>query len=183
MAGPDRLELVAPGASREAGFLAMADEFRAAGEAHFIDEPVLVEDGFAAYLDWLERGRRGELEGFAPWQALWAVDAADGRLVGVASLRHPLTLWMAEYGGHVGYRVRPADRRRGLGTRILALALERAAGLGIDPALVVCEPGNAGSIGVLRANGAVHERDVEVDGRVRGRWLVPTRPPNPNPHP
>ena len=167
------IELRAPDPLLEREFMAMVDEFRAAGEHRFVDEDVLMQHGFAAYLDWLARGARGELAGMAPWQALWAVDEG-GRLLGVASLRHPLTPWMTEFGGHVGYRVRPAERRRGIGTRVLALALARAAALGVSEAIVVCEPDNAGSIGVLRANGAVFDREVVADGLRLNRYRVPT---------
>jgi predicted acetyltransferase len=171
-----RLELRPPDAALEQEFMAMADEFRAAGEQRFVDEDVLLEHGFAAYLAWLERGARGELEGCAPWQALWASDER-GRLVGLASLRHPLTPWMREFGGHVGYRVRPSQRRRGIGTRLLALALARAGALGIDEAIVVCEPGNLGSIGVLERNRAVFDREVVADGMRLNRYRVPTGAP------
>lgn len=167
------LELRVPDLGLEQGFMAMVDEFRAAGEHRFVNEDVLVQHGFAAYLDWLARGARGELDGLAPWQALWAVDE-DGRLLGVASLRHPLTPWMTEFGGHIGYRVRPTERRRGIGTRVLALALARAAALGVAEAIVVCEPDNAGSIGVLHANGAVLDREVIADGLLLNRYCVPT---------
>jgi predicted acetyltransferase len=166
------IELRPPDRRLEREFMAMVDEFRAAGEQRYVDEDVLVRHGFATYLDWLARGARGELAGMAPWQALWAVE--DGRLLGIASLRHPLTPWMAEFGGHIGYRVRPAERRRGVGARMLALALERAAALGVAEAIIVCEPGNAGSIGVLRANGAVLDREVVADGLRLNRYRVPT---------
>jgi predicted acetyltransferase len=170
-----RLELRAPDPALERTFMAMVDEFRAAGEHRFVDEDVLVRHGFAAYLDWLARGARGELEGLAPWQALWAV--ADGRLLGVVSLRHPLTPWMTEFGGHIGYRVRPTERRRGIGTRVLALALARLAALGVAEAIVVCEPDNDGSIGVLRANGARFDRELVADGLCLNRYRVPTSAP------
>ena len=171
------LRLCPPDPALEREFTAMADEFRAAGEQRFVDEEVLLRHGFAAYLAWLERGARGELEGFAPWQALWARDDR-GHLVGLASLRHPLTPWMTEFGGHLGYRVRPSERRRGLGTQVLALALERAAGLGVAEAIVVCEPDNAGSIGALRRNRAVFDREVVADGMRLNRYRVPTCAPS-----
>jgi predicted acetyltransferase len=168
-----RLELSAPDPALEREFMALVEEFRAAGEHRFVDEDVLVREGFAAYLAWLERGTRGEVPGCVPWRSLWAFEPG-GRLVGLASLRHPLDGWMTEFGGHIGYRVRPAERRRGVGTRILAAALARAAALGIAQAIVVCEVDNAGSIGVLRANGAVFDREVEAGGLRLNRYRVPT---------
>ena len=54
----------------------------------------------------------------------------DGRLVGVFSLKFELTGYLLNYGGHVGYAVRPSLRRRGLATRMLARGMEIARGFG-----------------------------------------------------
>ena len=154
----------------------MVEEFRSVGEHRFIDEPPLVNEGFIPYLAWLERGERGELqdERLVPWSAFWAVGQRAGELVGVSSLRHKLSPWMAEYGGHIGYRVRPALRGKGLGTQILALTLQRAAARGISRALIVCEPENVGSIKVILKNGGIFEREVQLQGSVRRRYWVRT---------
>ena len=152
----------------------MADDFRAAGERHLVDERVLVEEGFHAYVDWLSRRARGEFDGVPPRQAWWAIDSATNRVLGVSSLQHPLTPWMAEFGGHIGYRVRPSMRRRGLGSCILALTLHRARAAGVAPAVLVCHPDNPGSIGVARNNGAAFEREVVTYGIELHRYLAPT---------
>lgn len=155
----------------------MANEFRAAGEKHLIEESVLAEQGFAAYVEWLRRARRGEAEGLPPRQVMWAMDADGHHMLGISCLQHPLTPWMAEFAGHIGYRVRPSVRRRGLGSRILALTLQRAKAAGVAPAVMVCLPDNRGSIGVLRNNGASFEREVMTHGIALHRYLAPTEAP------
>jgi predicted acetyltransferase len=166
------IELRNPTLSLESEFMAMTAEFRQAGEGHFVDEPVLVTNGFRAYLRWLEAGERGEVEGLVPWSAYWAWDRDTRRIVGVSSLRCDLSPWMAEYGGHVGYRVRPTARRRGIGTRILELTLQEARKRGIERALIVCLVDDLASQGVLRNNGALFEREVERNGtRLRRYWV------------
>ena len=40
-----RLRLVSPTIAKEAEFVSMLEEFRAVGEAHFVDEEVLVNQG------------------------------------------------------------------------------------------------------------------------------------------
>ena len=64
-------------------------------------------------------------------------------MVGFLALRHELNAWLLEEGGHIGYSVRPSRRREGHATRALALAVRRAAELGIDRALVTCDDDNA----------------------------------------
>jgi predicted acetyltransferase len=142
-----------------------------------VQEEVLASEGFAAYLAWLQRGERGELEGFAPWSAFWAIEPQSSKLVGISSLRHSLGPWMAEFGGHIGYRVHPQYRRRGYGTEVLRQTLTEAAKRNINPALVLCAPEHLGSQGVLRNAGAVFERKTVDEGLVRLRYWVPTSAP------
>jgi predicted acetyltransferase len=53
--------------------------------------------------------------------------------------------------------VRPARRGQGHATRALALALDRAAELGIDRALVTCDFDNEPSRRTIERNGGVYE--------------------------
>src|SRR5689334_11789123 len=70
---------------------------------------------------------------------------AGRRIVGRAAIRHRLNAFLERDGGHIGYVVVPEFRRRGYGTRILALALRTAdAQLGINPVLVTCDDSNIG---------------------------------------
>lgn len=84
-------------------------------------------------------------------------DGADEEVVGFLALRHSLTAWLFEEGGHIGYSVRPSRRREGHATRALALAVRRAGELGIDPALVTCDEDNHASRRTIERCGGVYE--------------------------
>jgi predicted acetyltransferase len=99
---------------------------------------------------------------------LWMVD--DDEVVGRISLRHSLTPWLLEVGGHIGYAVRPTARGRGHATRALGLMLPVAAERGIAEVLVTCDEDNLGSRAVIEANGGVLE-DVR-GGKLR--FWIPT---------
>ncbi|WP_243059704.1 GNAT family N-acetyltransferase [Nocardioides sp. SR21] len=85
----------------------------------------------------------------------WITD--DGEFVGYLALRHSLTAWLLEEGGHIGYAVRPSRRREGHASRALRLAVAEAAELGIDRALVTCDDDNDGSRAVIERAGGVYE--------------------------
>jgi predicted acetyltransferase len=100
---------------------------------------------------------------------LWMVE--DDEVVGRISLRHELTPWLREVGGHVGYAVRPSARRRGHATRAVALLLPFCADRGLAQVLITCDEDNVGSRRAIEANGGVLE-DVR-NGKMR--FWVPTR--------
>jgi predicted acetyltransferase len=85
----------------------------------------------------------------------WIVDGDE--YVGSLALRHSLTPWLLEEGGHIGYAVRPSRRREGHATRALALSLEHAADLGIERALVTCDEDNEGSRATIERCGGEYE--------------------------
>jgi predicted acetyltransferase len=107
-------------------------------------------------------------EGIVSATTLWWVDGNEwlGRL----SIRHELTDVLREFGGHIGYVVRPSARRQGHASAMLAAALPIARDLGIDPALLTCDAANVGSRRVIDSNGGVFE-DQRDD---RLRFWVPT---------
>ncbi len=76
-------------------------------------------------------------------------------LAGVFSLKFALTDYLRDFGGHIGYAVRPSMRCRGLATQMLREGKEIAAGLGFDRLLCVCDKDNPASARVIVKNGGV----------------------------
>ncbi len=89
----------------------------------------------------------------------WITDGtgADQEVVGFLAVRHSLTAWLLEEGGHIGYSVRPARRGQGHASRALALGVLRCSELGIDRVLVTCDDDNVASARTIERNGGVHE--------------------------
>ena len=181
------LRLVPPDPALQASYLEALAEVVPEGNARFF-ELVLPAEGdfpgadfpadrladpgvfaeFCAYTRALEDPATPMPRDWVSGTYLWAVK--DDTVVGRISLRHALTPWLLEVGGHIGYAVRPSARRRGVATRMLALMLPVAAAHGIDPALVTCDDTNGASRRVIEANGGVLE-DQRGD---KLRFWVPT---------
>ena len=47
------------------------------------------------------------------------------RIIGAVNIRHSLTEHLFNAGGHIGYGIRPSERRKGYATKLLALSLEK----------------------------------------------------------
>src|SRR4051812_41090912 len=76
--------LLSPTSSMERQFVSFVEEFKAAGEGHFVHEDVLEVQGFKSYVQWLGLGERGELgAGFAPWSAYWLYDQDADSIAGI----------------------------------------------------------------------------------------------------
>ena len=88
-------------------------------------------------------------------RADFLVAEAEGVPVGRVSIRHELTPFLREVGGHVGYAVAPAFRRRGHATEILRQSVERLRGLGVGDVLVTCDDDNVGSARAIERCGGV----------------------------
>lgn len=94
----------------------------------------------------------------------------DDEYLGRIAVRHRLNEPLLEWGGHIGYDVRPSARRQGHGTAMLRAVLPRARELGIDSALVTCDPDNIGSRRVIESCGGV----LEDERHGKWRYWVPT---------
>ncbi|NUR16836.1 MAG: GNAT family N-acetyltransferase [Dermatophilaceae bacterium] len=168
------IELVRPSVDLHEAWWEMVDEFAGAtihgSGYHPRDREVLADpQAFAEWVDWLGRQEHPD-EPLPPERVAsshrWVLD--DGRLVGTVAIRHALTPSLVAEGGHIGYAVRPAARRRGVATAALAQALGVAARRGIDPVLVTCDLTNVASARTIAACGGVLEDSR--DGVLR-HWI------------
>jgi predicted acetyltransferase len=135
------------------------------------------------YLEILRAYRRGERlpPGHVPATFLFAFVGPS--IVGRVSVRHALNEVLEQVGGHIGYVVVPAFRRRGYATSILRMALQIAhEELGIGRVLVTCDDDNIGSIKTIEKNGGVLENIVMIDGSStpkRRYWFAAVPPVTP----
>lgn len=118
---------------------------------------------FDDYVKQLEDHRNGLNlpERFVPSTFLVAVMGRE--LVGRTSIRHSLNEFLLHMGGHIGYGVLPAHRRRGYATEILRQSLIIARSIGIDRVLVTCDDDNIGSIKAIESCGGRLENVVSTE--------------------
>lgn len=105
----------------------------------------------------------------------FAVRQTDKRIIGMVDIRHSLdTPFLAQIAGHIGYGVRPAERRKGYATAMLGLALDRARELGLSRVMLSCYADNEGSRRTILKWGGVKEREfIHEDGKtVEVYWIT-----------
>jgi len=75
-------------------------------------------------------------------------------------IRHYFNEYLEKYAGHIGYSVRPSERRKGYAKEMLKNVLPFCREIGLEKVLVVCIDGNIGSEKTILANGGVYESTV-----------------------
>jgi predicted acetyltransferase len=165
--------LVAPTERVHASYLVAVADFQIHGAHIDLDVGELRDVAtFRRYVDELIAQAEPDTPrptGYVPETVLWWVDGAA--FLGRLSIRHQLTEALTRVGGHIGYEVAPAARRRGHATAMLGAALPIASRLGIDPVLITCDRDNIASRRVIEHHGgrpdAPYERTL--------RFWVPTK--------
>lgn len=104
-------------------------------------------------------------EGFVSHTTFWLLNKA-GKIVGTSNIRHTLSEKLLIEGGHIGYGIRPSERRKGYATKILELSLIEAKKIDIKKALVTCNKDNIGSKKAILKNGGIFRKERLVDGKL-----------------
>lgn len=152
----------------------MMEEWYASGEK-IIPYAIRRNDyrNFDYYLNDLEV--KDETAGLVPDSVLFCLDQERDIFVGAVNIRHKLNSGLLLNGGHIGDGVRPSERRKGIATKMIALALEECRKLEIDRVLMVCNRDNIASAKSILHNGGILENEVEVDGVTEQRYWIDLR--------
>jgi len=171
----EKMRLVEPSAAYEASYRAYLADL---GDAERIPYPLRYSsEPFEQFIQKLLGQSRGLgiAEGFVPNSMFWLL-SADANIVGISNLRHSLTPSLEKIGGHIGFGVRPSEQRKGNGTELLRLTIQKAVHIGLTRLLLTCDKNNVGSARVITANNGRLENEC-VDpqtGKVVQRYWIET---------
>ena len=87
---------------------------------------------------------------------------SDNKIVGTINVRWNLSEEMLQFGGHIGYGIRPTERRKGYNKINLYLGMIEAKKVGLEKVMLDCDVNNLGSDKTLKALGGKLER-TEID--------------------
>ena len=74
----------------------------------------------------------------------------DDKIVGMINIRLALNDFLRTEGGHIGYCIRPTERRKHYATEMLKKALEVYDTMSIKEVLLGCDKENVASAGVIK---------------------------------
>ncbi|MDD9271627.1 GNAT family N-acetyltransferase [Paenibacillus sp. GCM10023248] len=169
------VKLIKPSADYKQEYISFYEDWKSTGEDIV---PWVVEKepyDFTAMVNFLysqDTEDKIEDHSFVPHSTYWLVNEHN-RIVGAVNIRHRLNAKLLNSGGHIGYGIRPSERRKGYASALLALALQVTQEMGLDKVLLVCDKGNVGSERTIVKNGGRFESEyVEEDGNVVRRFWI-----------
>ena len=110
----------------------------------------------------MENKEYAEKNGRCQGKTFLLVRENDNRIVGTINIRWNLNEEMLRFGGHIGYGIRPTERRKGYNKINLYLGMIEAKKIGLENVMLDCDVNNLGSDRTLKALGGKLER-TEID--------------------
>ncbi len=124
-------------------------------------------DNYDEWLELLERNSKEETrdKNWTVSTNFLGIRECDNKVVGMVNIRHKLTTdFLRNYAGHIGYGVRPTERRKGYVTQMFRKALEYCKNeLKLEKVMVSCNKNNEGSKKTIINAGGVLEREFITD--------------------
>ena len=95
-----------------------------------------------------------------PGLTYFFVREEDDRIVGMVNIRLALNEFLRNEAGHIGYCIRPTERKKGYGTAVLRAALSVCRRVDINEVIVTCDKDNLGSAGAIQNCGGELEAEL-----------------------
>ena len=140
------------------------------------------QNNFSDYFTLTENERLGiNLKpNYVSHTVFWLI--CDDEYVGTFDLRHSITPYLKQTGGHIAYQIRPSKQQKGFAYNGLQLCLKEAFKMGLNKVLLTCIEENIASYTLLkkaiRTFGGIEDFPSQKDGIINKRvWLWTSKKP------
>jgi predicted acetyltransferase len=113
----------------------------------------------------------GMQEGYVECSTYWLIKE-NNKVLGAIDIRHRLNDNLLFRGGHIGYGIRPSERKKGYATIMLREALKECKSMKIPRVLITCSKDNLGSARTIINNGGILDSEAVDNGELFQRYWI-----------
>jgi predicted acetyltransferase len=148
----------------------LKDDFKNHGEVRIQGSGSLEKyDDLNEWLENIQKIESGLIDNLDP--STFYIILVDEEVAGTICIRHHLTPELEVFGGHVGYAIKPSERRKGYAKGALKLLLELYQN-DFSEILIMCEDSNIGSNKVIIDNGGTLIDQFNKFGLTINRYCI-----------
>ena len=123
--------------------------------------------------NWVKKINDNVIIGDEEWgKSLTYLAIDNNKLIGLLSIRYDLPNNLVNLYGHIGYGVRPSERRKGYALKMLKYALEECKKLGLNSVILGCYKENIGSAKTIIKNGGILVREEVETKEISDNWQI-----------
>ena len=106
--------------------------------------------------EWVKKVNNDAVIGDTEWgKSLTYLVIDEDKLIGFLSIRYDLPKQLVDIYGHIGYGVRPSERKKGYASKMLKQALKECKKNGMESVILGCYCDNIGSKKIILNNGGI----------------------------
>ncbi len=165
------MKLVKINLELENAYYDFINEWESQGEEIIPFAARLLDRNFESFVADTEQFETSVPEGLVTASTYFLID--EGEIVGAVNIRHELNEHLLNFGGHIGYGVRPSKRRKGYAKAILQLVVPYLEALGLEKVLITCNDTNIASAKTItNCGGVLENQKVNQEGKKINRYWV-----------
>lgn len=137
--------------------------------------PASIQINDLSYNEWLDYNKKIEKKENCTKDIVTASNyflVSNNRIIGGINIRHSLNEYLKKYGGHIGYGIRPTERKKGYAVLMLSLALSIIKDIGVNKVLITCNKNNIYSAKTIIKCGGILENETLKEDKVLQRYWI-----------
>lgn len=96
----------------------------------------------------------------------------NNKLIGLLSIRYDLSEELVNLYGHIGYGIRPSERRKGYATKSLKYAIEVCKKFNMNSVILGCYKDNVASSKTIKKNGGLLIKETKHVEKISENWEI-----------
>lgn len=129
-------------------------------------------EDYEGWLQKLENEDKKPTPERVPALTYFLIRESDNKIIGMANIRLYLNERLQKEGGHIGYGIRPSERKKGYNKINLYHALEVCEEHGIEEVVLDCNKDNLASSRTMIALGGIKQYEKIIDEELIERYKI-----------